>query len=210
MEMQNEKRISEILQKLWADDGQWEAFVLDEEKEGEEEVIEKIRRLLRMLRQELKEGDEEEIREYLGREKLRKETIDKLVEKAKGMLQLYEEFRFLRELERKDDTALKGLLSAAYQKYIVRFEPGYLNHMAAEKYDEEKLLDIVRDMDILTDYYISRSYTRQGMMRDLQDETGLSWENCEYWAELIDGNYQALKMNYIVEELREIRKMVEQ
>ena len=112
----------------------------------------------------------------------------------------------LRELEDRSDESVRGLLSTIYNKYIVRFEPGYLNNFANKKYDEEVLGNLVACITYLTDYYIARSYTMQGIIKDLEDESGLSQENCEYWGELIEQNYSMLKMNYIVSELGKIKK----
>lgn len=186
---------------------QWEELVLDEDKEGEDEISEQIQQLYRILRQELKEGDKDEVCIYLQKEKLQQKVIDALIRRAQGMLSFYKAFSFLRNLEKRNEDALKGMLASVYQKYIVRYEPGYLNQMVNEKYDKERLTDVVNRINYLTEFYVSRSYNVFGMMRDLQDETGLSWESCEYWAELIDQNYQVLKMNYILEELKEIRRM---
>ena len=63
----------------------------------------------------------------------------------------------------------------------------------------------VLEKEDVTDYYVSRSYTKKGIVRDLIDESGLSEESCEYWADLIDQNYLLLKLNYITEELGKIR-----
>ena len=126
------------------------------------------------------------------------------------MLQFYSGFSLLRELETKDEITLKGLLAIIYQKYIVRYEPGYVQRMEVGKYSEEELMGIVSRITYLTDYYIVRSYTVKGMVDDLRDETGLSRENCEYWADLIEQNYQMLKMNYILEQMGRIENRIEQ
>ncbi|MCM1541285.1 MAG: hypothetical protein NC121_08485 [Blautia sp.] len=209
MAMQNGKNISELIQKLQTGGTQWQELVSDENSEGDNKVVQQIRRLYRMLRQELKEGDEEEIRMYLQQEQLRQEVIDALIKRTKEMLVFYRAFSPLRELENKNKEALKGLISAVYQKYVVRYEPGYLNRIAADQYDREHLADVVERINYLTEFYVSRSYNMPGMMRDMQDETGLSPDSCTYWAEIIEQNYQALKMNYILEELKEIRRMSE-
>lgn len=182
---------------------------MDENDEGDGKTAEYIRRLQRILRQELKEGDEEEIRTYLQQEQLRQEIIDALIKRAKEMLVFYRGFSLLRDLENKNKETLKGLISTVYQKYIIRYEPGYLNRMAADKYDREQLAYIADNINYLTEYYVSRSFNMPGMTRDLQDETGLSLDSCTYWAEIIEQNYQVLKMNYILEELKEIRRMRE-
>lgn len=209
MAMQNGKNISELIQKLQTSGTQWQEWVLDENDEGDGKTAEYIRRLQRILRQELKEGDEEEIRTYLQQEQLRQEIIDALIKRAKEMLVFYRGFSLLRDLENKNKETLKGLISTVYQKYIIRYEPGYLNRMAADKYDREQLAYIADNINYLTEYYVSRSFNMPGMTRDLQDETGLSLDSCTYWAEIIEQNYQVLKMNYILEELKEIRRMRE-
>lgn len=209
MAIQNGKRISELIQKLHTSGIQWEELVLDEDREGDDEAGESIRRLCKALRQELKEGDREEINTYLQKEQLRQETIDLLIKRAEDMLGFYRAFSLLRDMEDKNEVVLKGWLSAIYQKYIIRYEPGYLYRMEAGKYDINRLADVADRINYLTEYYVSRSYNMPGMMRDLQDETGLSPGSCTYWAEIIEQNYQALKMNYILEELKEIRRMNE-
>ncbi len=203
--MKSGRKISELIQDLQSIDEQWETVFLNEEKR-EKETEEKLDRLLNVLRQELKAEEPETVREYLRLLKVRNETAEKLIKTAKSMLQIYMEFSLLRELEDRSDESVRGLLSTIYNKYIVRFEQGYLNNFANKKYDEEVLGNLVACITYLTDYYIARSYTMQGIIKDLEDESGLSLENCEYWGELIEQNYSMLKMNYIVSELGKIKK----
>ena len=203
--MKSGRKISELIQDLQSIDEQWETVFLNEEKR-EKQTEEKLDRLLNVLRQELKAEEPETVREYLRLLKVRNETAEKLIKTAKSMLQIYMEFSLLRELEDRSDESVRGLLSTIYNKYIVRFEPGYLNNFANKKYDEEVLGNLVACITYLTDYYIARSYTMQGIIKDLEDESGLSQENCEYWGELIEQNYSMLKMNYIVSELGKIKK----
>lgn len=134
-----------------------------------------------------------------------KETAEKLVRNAREMLRLYIDFEVLREWEDRSGIELKGILDAIYRNYIVRYEPGYLEQLKNEVCDGEKLRGIAEQMDYLTDYYISRSYTRNKIVQDLRDETGLMEENCEYWADLIEKDYMALKMNYIVAGIERIQ-----
>ncbi|RKI39070.1 hypothetical protein D7V86_17590 [bacterium D16-51] len=203
--MQSGSRISDLIQKLWSIDKKWELFVTNEEQENSNEEINKlIYHLVRILRQELKAGDREEVQKYLQREKLKKETVEILVNEALELLRFYMGFSFLRELEAKDEMTFKGLLAVIYEKYIVRYEPGYVQSIEIGKCNGEELMDIVSRITYLTDYYIARSYTAKGIIEDLQDETGLSEDNCAYWADLIDQNYQLLKMDYILEQLKRI------
>ena len=204
--MQNGKKISEIIQNMQALQDNWETVIAEEKEDRSEEMDEQRNRLFNILRQELKRSGEEEVYEFLLAEGMQKETAHKLIKKAVWMLQFYNSFRLLRELESNDGMILKGLLSSIYQKNIVRFEYDGLKQMTYMGYDEEEVIDIAERMDYLTDYYVSRSFTRKEMVRDLRDETGLLTENCEYWADLIEENYLALKMNYIIEELGRIRE----
>lgn len=196
--MQNGTAISELLQKLQQIDASWESFISGGKQPDNAEVEKKIRLLVKILRQELKAEEEEEVRNYLLSEGVGKETAEKLVGNAREMLQLYIDFEVLREWEDRSGIELKGILDAIYRNYIVRYEPGYLEQLKNEVCDGEKLRSIAEQMDYLTDYYISRSYTRNKIVQDLRDETGLMEENCEYWADLIERDYMALKMNYIV------------
>ena len=123
--MKSGRKISELIQDLQSIDEQWETVFLNEEKR-EKETEEKLDRLLNVLRQELKAEEPETVREYLRLLKVRNETAEKLIKTAKSMLQIYMEFSLLRELEDRSDESVRGLLSTIYNKYIVRFEQGYL------------------------------------------------------------------------------------
>ncbi len=125
--MKSGRKISELIQDLQSIDEQWETVFLNEEKR-EKETEEKLDRLLNVLRQELKAEEPETVREYLRLLKVRNETAEKLIKTAKSMLQIYMEFSLLRELEDRSDESVRGLLSTIYNKYIVRFEQGYLNN----------------------------------------------------------------------------------
>lgn len=204
--MQNGKNaVLEQLQILGGIDANWELILLEEEGAANDEVQKKIRLLVTLLRQELKTVDETEIRNYLSEEGIGKEAVDKLLGDAREMLQLYTGFAALREWEAKSSIELKGILDVIYQKYIVRYEPGCLEQLKNEVCDRERLRKLAEQMDYLTDYYVSRSYTRKKIVQDLQDETGLLEENCEYWADLIEKDYMALKMNYIVNNIERIQ-----
>ncbi len=204
--MQNGNGISELIGKLYSIDEQWELSLTDEKRSGGEQSDRGIGRLINALRQEMKEKEADEVKKYLRQMQLREETVEILIKRAENILRLYREFSVLRELENRDAAALRGMLSIIYQKYIVRFEPKYITHMATEKYNEEVLINVANRIGNLTDFYVSRSYTVQGMVKDLRDETGLSQVNCEYWADLIEQNYLALKLNYIIEELNGIKR----
>lgn len=203
--MQNGKKISELIQNLKSGDEQWESYILDAKKEIPKELRAYMNQLVDALREAFKEEKEEAV-QYLKDELSGEEAAERLSETVEKTLRFYRSFSLIRKLEKQEPAVVKGLISAIYQKYIVRWERGWLKELAAERYQEEELSELARRMDYLTDYYVARAYTRQAMVMDLRYETGLSVENCEYWAELIDQNYLMLKMNYIVEELNKIKK----
>lgn len=208
--MQNGKQISEIIQRLQSIEQSWEEFILEEGRKGDSDTTDLIGRLVYILRQELKAGNEKEILEYLESEKVSEKAAEKLVANAQKTLRFYRGVSLLRELEKIDENVLQELILTIYEKYVVRFERGYLDHIVVGTYSTKEIVDIASRVDYLTDFYISRSYTRQGIIEDLQDETGLSEKNCRHWADLIEQNYSALKMNYIVEEISKIKKMLRQ
>ena len=83
-----------------------------------------------------------------------------------------------------------------------------MNRLINTTYDGKELIRVANQMKYLTDYYISRSYSVQGIIRDLQDETGLMEENCAYWADMIEQNYRGLKMDYLIRELERANESV--
>ena len=140
--MQNGKKISEIIQNMQALQDNWETVIAEEKEDRSEEMDEQRNRLFNILRQELKRSGEEEVYEFLLAEGMQKETAHKLIKKAVWMLQFYNSFRLLRELESNDGMILKGLLSSIYQKNIVRFEYDGLKQMTYMGYDEEEVIVI--------------------------------------------------------------------
>lgn len=206
--MKNAKRISDLLQTLQAIDDQWEMKFMTERKEEEGELDRRINQLLGVLRQELKTEEPKVVEESLQSMGMGEALAEKLVKRALEMLWLYQKLSTLRELEDQDEKALRGLLSTVYSMSVVRSEPGYLKQLVNDKYNKETMLEVVACIANLTDYYVAKSYTRRGMVKDLGDESGLSVENCEYWAELIEQNFLVLKMNYIVSELQEIKRLL--
>lgn len=205
MEQQNGSLISDLITKLQDIDEAWEMYVLEEQKERTEEVDLLLTRLERSLREEWKQGGREEVLEELQRAGVSVEAAEQLTRETQRSLRFYIRFEPLRKLDSQDRVALKGILTSIYQKYIVRLEPGYVKRLKLEGCRSEELQEMAQAMDYLTDFYVSRSYTRWGIIRDLLDESGLSEESCDYWAELIEQNYMQLKMNYIVESLENIK-----
>ena len=206
MQTQSGKQISEVISKLRSMDEQWEAYVLGIKKDPPEELYMQMGQLFQILREELKKREPDQVEEELRETQASEELVQKLMEETGKTLRFYMHLAPLRKLENRDKTALKGLLTAIYQKYIVRLERGYLRQLHLEECTNEELYEIARYMDSMTDFYVSRGYTRQGIIQDLQDETGLSMDACGYWADLIEQNYMLLKLNYIVEELEDIKK----
>lgn len=203
--MQNGRQISELIQQLRQLDKQWERYIPGRIGDASEEIKSLINHLMSLLRVELKREPEKAVSEYLQAENIQPETAEQMIKRVSNSLQFYFCFSALRRLEEKDRTALQGLLAAVYEKYIVRFERGYLNQIKPEECDREEWNEIADRMDYLTDFYVSRSYTRKGIAADLMYESGLQEETCEYWADLIDKNYLLLKLNYITQELEELK-----
>lgn len=48
--------------------------------------------------------------------------------------------------------------------------------------------------------------TKNAIREDFEDETGLSDDLCDFYAGLIEENYQLLLMNYIVESFADVRR----
>lgn len=172
--------------------------------ELQNEISRQLNRLADAVRQELKTAEPGDIYYGLRKEGMRDESANALVKRMKNTLVLYEAFLPMRELEMEDKMLLKVFLQSVYQKWIVRYESGYLEDMLGGEYD--KLIHVVDRIQYLTDFYIYRRYTLQEMVKDLMEETGLSRDSCTYWADLIEQNYTDLKMNYIVSELARMNR----
>ncbi|MCI8994384.1 MAG: hypothetical protein HFI31_02895 [Lachnospiraceae bacterium] len=206
MEQQNGNLIRDLVSKLHSTDKYWELYVLEENRERSENIGSLLNRLLQSLRNVWKQEGRERGKKELKKAGVTEKACEALMEETERTLRFYIQFEPLRDLDSRDRVALKGLILSIYQKYIVRLEPGYIKMLNLEGIRSEELQEIARYMDYMTDFYVSRSYTRWGIIRDLLDESGLSEEICDYWAELIEQNYMQLKMNYIVESLESIKE----
>lgn len=208
MAMQNGKEIMKLIYRLGQIDPQWEKTIRNRSADLEGEAYFLVNRLLSLLRAELKIETAERVSEWLQAEGVSAETAEYLVKKMYSSLQFYFSFSVLREMEEKDQTMLFGMLASIYEKYIVRFERGYIQEICPETCSCEDWEEIADRMGFLTDYYVSKSYTRKGIAKDLMEESGLQEETCEYWADLIDRNYLLLKLNYITQELENSRSAI--
>lgn len=164
-----------------------------------------VSRLFNLLRAELKTEDAGQVSEYLQEKGVSAETAEGIVKQVQNSLQFYFSCSVFRKMEEQDQSMVLGLLMSIFEKYVVRFEPGYIRRMRPELCSVQEWDELVDGIDGFTNYYVSRSYTRNGIIVDLMDESGLRMETCEYWAELIEKNYLLLKLNYITEELKEIQ-----
>lgn len=206
MAVQNGKQISAVLQQLRQADEIWERYVFRQDGDIPGKIEMLLGWLMNLLRDEMKTETPDAVSEYLTAEDVESEAAAQLVSKVQNSLQFYFSFSVLRKLEEKDKTALQGLLTAVYERYIVRFERGYLHQIRPKECSKDEWNEIADRMDYLTDYYVSRSFTRKGIADDLLDETGLQKETCGYWADLIDRNYLLLKLNHITQELGKLRE----
>ena len=65
---------------------------------------------------------------------------------------------------------------------------------------------VLRLLDSITAFYISCHMTRIAIREDFEEETGLNDELCDFYASLVDENYELLLMNYITENLANMQR----
>lgn len=162
----------------------------------------KIVQLLYALRNCEKSGNEHDIQEF--RTSLSDdETSNYLLNYANSSLVYYFNLTQVRELEKTDYASVQEFLKETMDKYVIRFNPTYIS--SYEKYhfpDEESAHGTMRAIEYLTKYYVYHLFGKEFISRDFRQETDLSQQTCDYYADLVNENFEQIKMNLLLQNTR--------
>lgn len=159
----------------------------------------KIVQLLYALRNCEKSGNEHDIQEF--RASLNDdEASNYLLNYANSSLVYYFNLTQVRELEKTDYASVQEFLKETMDKYVIRFNPTYI--ASYEKYhfpDEESAHGTMRAIEYLTKYYVYHLFGKEFISKDFQQETDLSQKTCDYYADLVNENFEQIKMNLLLQ-----------
>lgn len=186
-------------------DQNWIGKIVRDKRIDNHELGEKFVEFLTEIKtlSKMNNGLPSEIRDQLKSESELLEWLEEWVENA---LQGYRGFEPIRTLSVEDDETARNFFRAAFDNYVLRFDPKFVEKYCTYRLDRDSMAMVLRLLDSITDFYISSHMTRIAIREDFEEETGLNDELCDFYASLVDENYELLLMNYITENLANMQR----
>ncbi len=196
--------LKEKLEQISAVEQDWMKVVQQERESGEapknKELVKAYNELFPAAREAYKKdagAAETIIEEYVG------EPESWFLEEVKRSLEIFFIFSYFRELQKENEKQAKKVIDFYFENTILYFDPQFTNVYNQYGFETpEVFFDTARALDGLVEYYVSRHFTKNAINRDLQTETGLNIELCEYITDMIQANYQLLQTNIMMDCIR--------
>ncbi len=198
----NMEQYKESLRELNEIDSNWMKILLNNSTEWEnssEKLKEAINKFLIMLKEDAKK--DKNIRSKIKKlfdDKQFLAWIEKWLSNATAG---YYGFEPVRALQSKGLEMVKNLLRVAFENGILRTDMDLNSKLAAYQLKEKEIPPFMSVYLTLTMYYITQHISKGSIKIDFMQETGLSEEVCDYYADLVDENYLMLSMNYIMDKV---------
>lgn len=193
-----------IIEELNNIDADWKIKVCENQKLEEiknYELLQKIDELIGIIRQYKKKSDAESL-EDIAQMIDAQSVIELLNQYVENSLVYFNTLSELREIERGNSEKVKEFLQDVIENYIVRVDMQIAKRFQTYNFKSEKsMVETYRAIDHLTEYYVRKLYVKSNIEEDFCEETGLSKESCQLYAELIDKYFQEIKMNIIMQGL---------
>lgn len=135
-----------------------------------------------------------------------KDLLDWLEKWVDNALQGYRGFEPIRALAVKNEETVRNFLRAAFDNYVLRYDPQFVEKYCTYGLNRDKMIRVLQLLDSITDFYIASHMTRIAVREDFKEETGLNDELCDFYASLVDENYELLLMNYIAGNLANMQR----
>lgn len=195
----------DCLNALNDEDQNWVNKVIKDKRIDNNKLGEKFVEFLAAIKAVSKMNNElpAEVRDELKSEK---GLLDWLEEWVASALQGYKGFEPIRTLAADDDETVRNFLRAAFDNYVLRFDPQFVEKYCTYRLSRDEMTRVLQLLDSITDFYIASHMTRIAIREDFEEETGLNDELCDFYASLVDENYELLLMNYIAENLANMQK----
>lgn len=126
------------------------------------------------------------------------ELIKLYVEKA---LICYNSFEKLRGFQENNIEEVKKILKDIMENYIVNYDPNIIQKYVNAGWYMEEIENILVSLDTLVEFYVKSFLTREIIIKDFEDETGLTYDCCVFFVDIYLENKQELKLNFIIKNL---------
>lgn len=152
---------------------------------------------------ESKSSNLQKVEKIINNDLLYKNMRDYLDE----LLYPFYSFAPLRALDIKDSDKTQKMLKRVFEQTILRFNPDIIQNYEKYGFDNEKIFsDFINVLDSLCAFAVGKNLYYDAIEAFVYSQTRLSRNLCEKITDLIDENFNALKMNYIIEKLNQMKE----
>lgn len=209
----NIKRVKSIIHDLDQSDCNWRQYVKDNDESNIVHIAqfrEYITNLLFAIRNCIKSNDPDE--KDLIYDMMHDDSLtDGLMEQAEKLLIHYRAMAPVRMLAKNNSQLCEDFFKDVMENYVCRWSVNFLNHFQYYHFsDSEEMLKAMESLDVLSNYYVGKSFSSEMIRSDFSDETGLSGSICDYYAVLINHGYQDIKLNQILQKVESLEMKMEE
>lgn len=130
------------------------------------------------------------------------DIVKTLIGRVRETLQIFFLLQPLRDIEKKERDLVSLYLEQLFRCCLVRQDLSFWDKYAFFGFSsEEEMVNVSSGIEVLVDYYMVSRLASENIYLDFQDETELTGKNCRYFTQLLEENYHALTLNYILEHL---------
>lgn len=196
------KMIESILEEIKQTDPEWIQYQDVTEIENTD-TLHLLNELVTEIREMLKQEKENELKklpQYVGNDIL----CEDIIEFSKYTLKHYYAWKLVTNMEKSNPGLVPILLQNVMDKGILRVDydlpDTYITYGAS---DRDEFIQLLNSYDTLVTYYVQKHLSRKAIIKDIKEETEISDENAEIFADLIERNYKELQINIILDKLEE-------
>lgn len=173
--------------------------------EVSEEVEEYIEQFLFACKEDMISDKQENWKKLEG--KIQNDLLyDNLRNHVRESLSAYYSTAPLRVLDAQDAGKASKVVQETFECAILRFDIRIIDRY--EKYGfpcQEALIDFLNVLDGFCSYMVERNFSRSSIEGYAKFNMRLSTKLCKQIAEIIDNNFQQLKINYIIDKLKTLK-----
>lgn len=195
--------IHEILNQLNSLNPEWCKLAIqymENDRNIDDKIINLFNILLNLLFDQLKNNQQDSekiVNKTLGEEN---KILLKYIEPS---LRGYWAFNCMRGL---NYAKAKLVIDYLFDNVIVFFDPKFAeSYSKYEINSREEFIDVARTLDGLTKFYVIRQYSKNAIIHDLLNSTGLKKELCNDISLLIHNNFKKLQSAIIIEKLNALK-----
>lgn len=184
---------------------EWEKHIYEDNdyiKNQDSHVKELFNGIIEELRNIYKEAGKQEPVRQLNSLISDKKAVNYIMGIVNKTLINYKAMSPVRKLEADKGELVKMLITAVFEKAMVRIELGVTETYGQYNLkSEEELFEIIQAISRLSEYYVKRHWAKKTVCLDFRDETGCALELCEFYAEMLERHYHELRLNILMDDI---------